>query len=54
MNFELNAANIVRTLIYIVSAVAAFVVLIRILKFFAGVIFGFVVTLLLAYLYFRL
>lgn len=52
MDFDLNAANIVRTLIYIVLSVAAFAILIRILKFFAGMIFGFVVTLLLAYLYF--
>ena len=53
MNFDLNAANIVRILIYAVLSMAAFVILVRILKFFAGVIFGFVVTLVLAYFYFR-
>ena len=53
MNFDLNAANIIRALIYIALSVAAFAVLIRILKFFAGFILGFAATLILAYFYFR-
>ena len=53
MNFDLNAANIIRILIYVALSVAAFVILIRVLKFLAGVILGFAVTMFLAYLYFK-
>ncbi len=53
MNFDLNAANIIRILIYVALSVAAFIILTRVLKFVAGVILGFAVTLILAYLYFK-
>ena len=53
MGFELNAVTVVRTVIYAALAVTAFFVLVRLLNFFAGIILGFVVTLLLVYLYFR-
>ena len=53
MNFDLNAANIIRILFYVALSVAAFVILIRVLKFLAGVILGFAVTMFLAYLYFK-
>ena len=53
MNFDLNVANIIRILIYVALSVAAFVILTRILKFFAGIILGFVVKMVLAYLYFK-
>ena len=52
MNFDLNNINIVRLAIYLVMAIAGFVVLIRVLKFVAGVILGFVVTLALAAMYY--
>ena len=52
MNFDLNNINIVRLAIYLVMAIAGFVVLIKVLKFVAGVILGFVVTLILAAMYY--
>ena len=53
MNFDISTTNIVQLAIYIAIAVAAFVVLIKLLKFAAGVILGFAVTMILAYLYYR-
>ena len=52
MNFDLNNIDFVRLAIYALMAVAAFAVLIRLLKFVAGVILGFAVTLILAALYY--
>ena len=52
MNFDLNNIDFVRLAIYALMAVAGFVVLIRLLKFVAGVILGFAVTLILAALYY--
>lgn len=52
MNFDLNNIDFVRLAIYALMAVAGFAVLIRLLKFVAGVILGFIVTLILAALYY--
>jgi len=52
MNFDLNNINFVRLAIYLVMAIAGFAVLIRVLKFVAGVILGFAVTLILAAMYY--
>ena len=52
MNFDLNNIDFVRLAIYALMAVAGFVVLRRLLKFVAGVILGFAVTLILAALYY--
>ena len=53
MNFDWSAANIIRILIYVALSAAAFFILTRVLKFIAGVILGFAVTIFLAYLYFK-
>lgn len=52
MNIDFNTANIIRLVIYIITAVIAFAVLIKFLKFVLGIIVGFVITLILAYLYY--
>ena len=52
MNFDLNNIDFVRLAIYALMAVAGFAVLIRLLKFVAGVILGFIVSLILAALYY--
>ena len=52
MNFDLNNINFARLAIYLVMAIAGFAVLIRVLKFVAGIILGFVVTLALAAMYY--
>lgn len=52
MNFDLANIDFVRLAIYLVVAIAGFVVLIKVLKFVAGIIFGFVVTLILAAMYY--
>ena len=53
MNFDWSAATVIRILLFVVLAAAASFILIRLLKFIGGVIIGFIVTLLLAYLYFK-
>lgn len=52
MNFNWNNIDIVRLAIYLALAIAGFVILIKVLKFAAGMLFGFIVTLILAALYY--
>ena len=52
MNFDWNNIDYVRLAIYLAMAIAGFVVLIKLLKFAAGMLFGFIVTLILAALYY--
>ena len=53
MNWEFfSKLDLPRLAVYTLIAAAGFVVLIRLLKFAAGVILGFVVTLILAALYY--
>ena len=52
MNFDISTANMIQLAIYVALAVVSFVVLIKFLKFVAGVIVGFAVTMILAYLYY--
>ena len=52
MNFDWNNIDFIRLAIYLALAIAGFVVLIKVLKFAAGMLFGFVVTLILAALYY--
>lgn len=52
MNFDWNNIDIVRLAIYLALAIAGFVILIKVLKFAAGMLFGFIVTLILAALYY--
>lgn len=52
MNFDWNNIDFIRLAIYLALAIAGFVILIKVLKFAAGMIFGFIVTLILAALYY--
>lgn len=44
--------EIIRIAIYVLLAVAGFIICIKLLKFLLGVILGFILTLVLAYFYF--
>ncbi|MBR7107523.1 MAG: hypothetical protein IKC89_03805 [Lentisphaeria bacterium] len=52
MTWDFNTAEIIRTTIYVVLAIAGFIICIKLLKFLLGIIIGFVLTLVLAYIYF--
>lgn len=52
MAWEFSTPEVIRTAVYILLAVAGFIICIKVLKFMLGIILGFVVTLILAYFYF--
>ena len=52
MDFSWELADIARTAIYLLLAVAGFIVCIKLLKLVVGIIIGFALTLFLAYMYF--
>lgn len=52
MDFQWGTPDIIRSAIYILLAIAGFVICIKLLKLVFGIIIGFALTLFLAYMYF--